>query len=255
MPLVSGSASLVIDLGRLRDIQSVKIILDDNSIDSLWYTIEGAADQSFIWGGLSDFSQKPQLCMSQEITEAKTTGKIAGFAENVSHKFNEARFNGLCRFLRISFLPGKGSVNQVSVSEVEVYAPDNYSKDKFSGFKEKSFDDSKWQDVGIPHCFNDSDTYLNSYETNMWKGEVWYRKHLFLEKNDRDKQFYLEFEGVNVGTAVYINGVFKKGNTGVVQTGDVTNIGCFIPFSVDITSQLKFGEDNVITVRVANSAG
>lgn len=254
-PGAGGPASLVIDLGILRNIQSVKVILSDPTIDSLRYTVEGAADYSLIWGWITDFSKRPQACFSRKTTDVNATCNTVGYVEKVAYKFNEARFNGLFRFLRITFLPQRQEANPVAVSEVEVLVANENSANEFSGIKENSFDDSKWQDVGIPHCFNDSDTYLNSYETNMWKGEVWYRKHLFVGKSEQKKQFYLEFEGVNIGAAVYVNGAFIKGNTAVEQPGEVTHVGGFIPFSVDITDQLKFGADNVIAVRVSNAPG
>jgi hypothetical protein len=257
-PLLNEPLPLVIDFGILRNIQSVKIILGNSDIDSLYYTIEGAADNSLIWGFAVDFSKTPQISISQNIPVVNSTGKTFGYTEKPDYKFNIAEFNGLFRFLKITFYQGKNGRRYdkaVSVAEVEVLVADEKSKDEAFHFNENNFDDNKWQDVGIPHCFNDSDTYLNSYETNMWKGEVWYRKHFFIDKKDSNKQFYLEFEGVNIGTAVYINGVFKKGNTSVPQTGEVTHVGGFIPFSVDISDDIKFGCENIIAVRVSNSAG
>lgn len=250
-------ASLVIDMGSLQNIQSVRIQLADH-IDSLRYTIEGAADCSLIWGWVVDYSKMPQKSFSQKVTDVSSTGNTVGYAEKVGYQFNEAKFNGLFRFLRITFLPQGTPENPgkpVSVSEIKVFTAGRNSQTKLSDLTSNKFDDSQWQDVGIPHCFNDSDTYLNSFETNMWKGEVWYRKHLLIYRKDRDKQFYLEFEGVNIGAAVYVNGAFIKGNTRVEQPGEVTHVGGFIPFSVDITDHLKFGQENIIAVRVSNAPG
>ena len=41
-----------------------------------------------------------------------------------------------------------------------------------------SFDDTGWQTVGIPHCYNEQDTYLNtSTGERCWRGEASYQEN------------------------------------------------------------------------------
>jgi len=119
--------------------------------------------------------------------------------------------------------------------------------------KDPAFDDAAWTRVGVPHCFNDTDTYQNLSLNKAFQGTVWYRKHLFVDGRDRGKRFLLEFQGVDLAAAVYVNGRFYPGNTAVPQPQEVTHVGGFIPFALDITADLRYEADNVIAVRVSNA--
>jgi beta-galactosidase len=125
--------------------------------------------------------------------------------------------------------------------------------DMFPWSRDTTFNDSAWEEIGIPHCFNDTDTYQNVSQNQAFRGTVWYRKHLHVDAKYKGKRFYLEFQSVDVGAAVYVNGKFKPGNTAVKQFQEVTHVGCFLPFAVDITDDIHFDQDNVIAVRVSNS--
>jgi beta-galactosidase len=114
------------------------------------------------------------------------------------------------------------------------------------------YDDGTWESVGVPHCYNDLDTYQNADTSQTFRGNAWYRKHFSLSNTSRGKRIYLEFESVNIACAVYVNGHFKPGNTAVKQPGNVTHVGSFLPFALDITNDVIFGDGNVLAVRVSN---
>ncbi|AUS06315.1 glycoside hydrolase family 2 protein [Pseudotamlana carrageenivorans] len=113
-----------------------------------------------------------------------------------------------------------------------------------------NYDDATWETISCPHTFNDIDTFddlshgHHDGEDNQWRGTVWYRKHFKLPKEDNGKKVFIEFESVRQIADVYINGVHLGQN----QTG-------FIPFGFDLTPHLKFGEDNIIAVKVNNDRG
>jgi beta-galactosidase len=119
-----------------------------------------------------------------------------------------------------------------------------------------AYDDASWKDVGIPHCFNETDTYINTqngFDNGSYRGTGWYRKHFVINEAYRGKKIFVEFEGAHIAAAVYINGQFLKGNHSVKQPGDVTKVHGFIGFVVDISDYVKFGaEENVLAVRVSN---
>ncbi|MDF2540557.1 MAG: outer rane adhesin like protein [Herbinix sp.] len=117
------------------------------------------------------------------------------------------------------------------------------------------YNDDAWKNVGVPHCFNDMDTFTNTKNISMYKGTVWYRKHFELGEEYQGSKIFLEFEGVNIGAAVYINGIFVPGNTEVDQPEEVTHVGGFLPFTLDITDFVNYKEENVIAVRVSNDSG
>ncbi len=115
-----------------------------------------------------------------------------------------------------------------------------------------AFDDQAWDLVGVPHCYNDLDTFQNANASATFQGIGWYRNHFKLDAAARGTKIFLEFLAVNIGTAVYVNGKLKPGNTAVPQPGQVTHVGDFLPFLLDVTDDLHPGEENVIAVRVGN---
>jgi beta-galactosidase len=124
--------------------------------------------------------------------------------------------------------------------------------------KEIAYNDAAFPNVGIPHTWNDSESFLNQAsgggDGEMFGGPVWYRKHFTLDSKYSDKKIFVEFEGVHVGVQVYVNGTFMPGNS--VENPQATHVIGFIGFVLDITSQVKFGgADNVIAARVSKSQG
>ena len=115
-----------------------------------------------------------------------------------------------------------------------------------------NFDDQAWDAVGVPHSYNDLDTYQNANSSATYQGNGWYRNRFQLDASAQGKKIFLEFLGVNIGTAVYINGKWKPGNTAVPQPGQVTHVGDFLPFVLDVTDDVRPGAENVIAVRVGN---
>ena len=77
-------------------------------------------------------------------------------------------------------------------------------------FEKRDFNDSQWESVGVPHCFNEMDTYLNDNKLHQWHGTVWYRKHFNLGPELTGRHLLLEFQGATIGAAVYgtMNGRF-----------------------------------------------
>lgn len=143
----------------------------------------------------------------------------------------------------------KGALSELELIPVVQPVPD-------SVLSAPGYDDSAWEQVGIPHCFNEFDTFLNvTTGEHCWRGETWYRKSLDIPKSYKGKRVTLQFYGVNIGMAVYVNGNPVKGNSAVEQTEPVTHVGSSIPFEVDITPYLEYGKENTVAVRVSNSRG
>jgi beta-galactosidase len=121
-----------------------------------------------------------------------------------------------------------------------------------------TFDDSSWVEVGVPHTWNDTDTFINQDsgggDGSMQGGTGWYRKHFTLDAKYSARRIVVEFEGVHVGTQVYINGTLIPGNSAADTTS--THVLGWVPFAVDLTPYVKFGgADNVLAVRVGMSGG
>ncbi len=106
----------------------------------------------------------------------------------------------------------------------------------YSGAEMPAFDDSKWDNIGIPHSF--SIPYYQS--AKFYKGYGWYRKNITIPKEWLGKRVSLDFEGAYRTAEIYVNGkLVGKHNSG--YTG----------FEIDITKAIKKGQ-NTIAVRLNN---
>ena len=120
------------------------------------------------------------------------------------------------------------------------------------------FDDSTWTDTGVPHTWNDADTFVNGQSGGgtMAGGTNWYRKHFTLDAAYANRKILVEFEGVHVGAQVYVNGTFMPGSSAVAADAQATHVLGFIPFVLDITKLVQFGgADNVLAVKVSMNGG
>ncbi|HEU4790536.1 MAG TPA: glycoside hydrolase family 2 TIM barrel-domain containing protein [Flavobacterium sp.] len=108
-----------------------------------------------------------------------------------------------------------------------------------------TYDASKWQSVNVPHDWSVEGRLsptLASCTGYLPGGIGWYRKTLNIPQAKRGEKVYLYFEGVYNRSEVFINGhsLGKRPNG-------------FISFTYDATPFVKYGEDNIIAVRVDHS--
>jgi beta-galactosidase len=116
-----------------------------------------------------------------------------------------------------------------------------------AGAQQPAFDDTAWTTVSTPHTFNDVDSF-DAFspgqmlgDTNEWSGRTWYRKTFKLPDSERGKKVYVEFEAVRQVAEVYLNGHLL----GSCKNG-------FVPFGMDLTPYIQFGEPNVLAVMCDN---
>ena len=122
---------------------------------------------------------------------------------------------------------------------------------------QKGFDDQSWRVVNLPHDFqieqpwvapdagekadnNDPAANIKSRLSSRGFKEMgtgWYRLHLTPADSLRGRRLVLDFGGIMYVGDVYVNGQRVGG----------TDYG-YVGFEIDVTSALKFGEDNVIAV-------
>jgi len=115
-----------------------------------------------------------------------------------------------------------------------------FQKGDFEHASEISLNDSAWEKINIPHTWNVSDAM--DEETGYYRGISWYRKNLTLPLEYSGKQITIYFEGANQTAEIFVNGVSAG-----------FHIGGYTRFSFNITPFLKFGEKNVLAVKVDNS--
>jgi beta-galactosidase len=136
--------------------------------------------------------------------------------------------------------------------------PWKFAKSDPIGAQATGYGDVAWKDIGIPHTWNDTDTFINQRsgggDGSMMGGTCWYRKHFTLDGKYAARKVFFEVEGAHVGAAAYINGTFLPGNSALNPTA--THVVGFTGFVVDLTPYIQFGgADNVIAVRVGKSGG
>ena len=100
-------------------------------------------------------------------------------------------------------------------------------------------DDSSWETVNIPHTWNDKDA--DDETPGFYRGPVWYRKQLFIDKSQEGRRAVIYFEGANQEVRFYLNGQFVGEHK-----------GGYTRFCFDITPHLRYGQENLFTIYVNN---
>jgi beta-galactosidase len=133
-----------------------------------------------------------------------------------------------------------------------------FIKENPSTAENPAFDDSKWRTVDLPHDWSIEDlpdqkegsvmgpfskTAVGGLGTGFAVGgTAWYRKSFTIDKADKDKIVYLQFDGVYMNSDVWINGK----HIGNHPHG-------YTSFYYDITPYLnQAGQPNIVAVQVKN---
>ena len=107
------------------------------------------------------------------------------------------------------------------------------------------FDDAKWHSIDLPHDWSVEGPLspnLASATGYLPGGLAWYRKVVDIPLNRNSQKVFIYFEGVYRNGEVFINGK----SLGMRPNG-------YISYWYDITPFVKFGENNIIAVRVDHS--
>lgn len=237
---------------------------EDTSIDKIFFKVDVSEKLDGDWINIKNFISRPETISHKEIESVAEIDNTVGHIRQQLYSYIDVELYKAgvnmeqnLKYIRLTIkrVIDKSRITlPIKISEIEILSNENLSNVSTEDIIQPKFNDNDWEEVGIPHCYNDMDTYLNASDMDMWTGDVWYRKELSIDKKYQGKRIFLEFEGSNIGTAVYINGKFKKGNTKVEQPGDVTHVGGFIPFVVDITDDIEYGKNNILAVRVSNAS-
>jgi beta-galactosidase len=103
----------------------------------------------------------------------------------------------------------------------------------------KSFNDESWETVNIPHTWNAIDG-ANGFD--FYKGACFYRKEFKVDTLYKGNKVFVEFNGSNSITDVFVNGNHLGQHRGGYST-----------FRFDITDFIQFGNKNILTVKVDNT--
>ena len=109
------------------------------------------------------------------------------------------------------------------------------------------YDDRQWRVLDLPHDWAIEGDVTATARSGASGGALpggigWYRKYFTIAKADRDKKFFIDFDGAYMNSKVWINGH----QLGKRPYG-------YSSFRYDLTPYLDFKGKNVIAVRVDNS--
>lgn len=106
-----------------------------------------------------------------------------------------------------------------------------------------SVSDNSWRSVELPHDWAIEGPFSDTLENNTgllpWKGIGWYRKHFMVNSGDKDKRFYIDFDGAMANSKVWLNGKY----VGEWPYG-------YTSFRLDLTPYIIQGKENIIAVRL-----
>lgn len=111
-----------------------------------------------------------------------------------------------------------------------------------------NYDDSLWDQVSIPHTFNEGEIFdslaSGAGDDSQTRCITFYRKHFQIDAEHAGKKMLLELEGVRQAAYLWVNGNF----IGYYEAG-------VNPFGFDVTNYIHAdGSDNVIALALDNTS-
>ncbi len=101
------------------------------------------------------------------------------------------------------------------------------------------FNDKNWKPIKVGH-----------WETQGWPdfdGIAWYRIRFDMPEKIESNAVELHFESVDESAWVWLNGIY-------IGKHDIGPEGWNVPFRLDVTREIKWGAENILTVRVLDRA-
>lgn len=113
---------------------------------------------------------------------------------------------------------------------------DDHLSDQFFAASGDTYTD--WESVKLPHT-----AYIEPLviEDQQWQGTAVYRKSFFVSDEYSDRHLSLTFDAAMHEAEVYLNGehIFS-------------HVGGYLPFVIDLTDKVSFGEENTILLTLNN---
>lgn len=109
---------------------------------------------------------------------------------------------------------------------------------------QRDFDDKSWRAVTLPHDWSVEGPFSKEYSSGtgyLQGGTAWYRGRFFVPEKLKGKKLWVVFDGVYKNSQVWCNSYYL----GKRASGYAT-------FRYDLTDFIKFGEENVLSVKVAH---
>jgi beta-galactosidase len=155
-------------------------------------------------------------------------------------------------FAATSLLLGLSAVAAGAATEIKIGADRRiritdgwrFFKGEAAGAEQTAFKDTAWRALDLPHDWaieGPFDRKFNPHDGGLpFFGVAWYRKHFTIPASAKGKYFSVQFDGAMSNSTVWINGEKVGGRPYGYES-----------FALDLTPYLKFGEENVLAVRLA----
>lgn len=98
----------------------------------------------------------------------------------------------------------------------------------------------QWQAISLPHTWNAVDMQTSN---TFYEGEALYEKNYVFDEQLKGKRIFIRFEGVGQVADLYVNNILIGSHK-----------GGYSAFAFDISYAIKYGENNLIKVKVNNKA-
>jgi beta-galactosidase len=146
------------------------------------------------------------------------------------------------------FLPAKIEQKKYDLPFISVTKGKwKFNKGDNATWKEINLDDSNWQEVILPQYWEEHSNYI---EDNVYG---WFRRKIFIPEEWRGKDIIISVGMIDDVDETYFNGVLI-GKTGSFPPDFVSAWNIFREYKVD-SKYIKYGEDNLIAVRVFDATG
>jgi beta-galactosidase len=145
----------------------------------------------------------------------------------------------------VAAAPPAGAPNHVYAApvvreRVDLDAGWRFIRADVPGAQQPGFDDSAWSPVSVPHTWNARDGQDGG--DNYHRGAGWYRRSYAPPASFAGRKLWLQFDGANAVTDVWVNGVALGRHK-----------GGFARFRFDATAAFVPGRAAIIAVRVSNA--
>ncbi len=129
---------------------------------------------------------------------------------------------------QVSFLQSRENIN------LETWS---FRKGRLNYAEKFSILENDWKKIKVPHTYS-----MDAIEDiGYYKGDAWYRTLVYVPTSMTKERVFIRFEGVGQEAQVYVNEK-RIGN----------HVGGYSAFCFEITDLVKFGQKNLVAVKVNN---
>lgn len=147
-------------------------------------------------------------------------------------------------FQKLDYKQEKGEIrnqgsdweSQFNIMHVAASSPLSVAEDTLK-HERGALQRGKWEEIRLPHTPHIEELTV----LHQWQGVCYYKKTLKAPLEWDDKTLWLEFQGAMHLADVWVNGKHL-----------IQHAGGYLPFVIDLTGQLKWGDENEILVRLDN---